>query len=58
MFHGKCAASIALHVAVIGFQANTLHLGERRGANRIYVTLHNKGPFAVTNARKAAEREI
>ena len=25
-----------------------VHLGARRGANRVYVTVHNKGPFAVT----------
>lgn len=30
---------------------NIVHLGGRRGANRIYVTLHNKAPFAVNNAR-------
>lgn len=30
---------------------NVVHLGGRRGANRVYVTLHNKGPFAVTSAR-------
>lgn len=27
------------------------HDGAHRGSNRIYVTVHNKGPFAVTNVR-------
>lgn len=30
------------------------HDGAHRGVNRVYVTLHNKGPFAVTNARVRA----
>jgi hypothetical protein len=30
------------------------HLGARRGANRVYVTVHNKGPFTVTNVRVRA----
>lgn len=33
---------------------NVVHLGGRRGANRAYVTVHNKGPFAVTNVRVRA----
>jgi hypothetical protein len=28
---------------------NVLHEGTQRGPNRVYVTVHNKGPFAVTN---------
>jgi len=31
-----------------------VHLGGRRGANRVYVTVHNKGPFAVTGVRVRA----
>jgi hypothetical protein len=30
------------------------HTGGRRGANRVYVTVHNKGPFAVTDVRVRA----
>jgi hypothetical protein len=28
---------------------NVVHVGAQRGANRIYVLVHNKGPFAVTD---------
>ncbi|MGA8259554.1 MAG: hypothetical protein WB783_05000 [Arenicellales bacterium] len=27
------------------------HYGGRRGSNRVYVTVHNKGPFTVTNVK-------
>lgn len=28
-----------------------LHYGGRRGTNRVYITVHNKGPFRITNVR-------
>ncbi|MGZ8781794.1 MAG: WD40/YVTN/BNR-like repeat-containing protein, partial [Thermoanaerobaculia bacterium] len=31
-----------------------VHMGAQRGANRIYVTAHNKGPFAITDVRVRA----
>jgi hypothetical protein len=33
---------------------NVVHLGARRGVNRVYVNVHNKGPFAVTNVQVRA----
>lgn len=45
------AQTPALVTSPMELYDNVVHLGGRRGANRIYVTLHNKGPFAVNNAR-------
>lgn len=48
------AQTPALVTSPMELYDNVVHLGGRRGANRIYVTLHNKGPFAVNNARVRA----
>jgi hypothetical protein len=43
------AQTTSLVTSPMGIYDNVVHMGALRGANRVYVLVHNKGPFAVTN---------
>jgi photosystem II stability/assembly factor-like uncharacterized protein len=40
----------ALVTSAMDLYDKVVHLGAQRGPNRVYLTVHNKGPFAVTGA--------